>query len=176
MLDASKCLSYWTIEHRGEIPETFADRLEGWAFGCDICQEVCPWNRKAPDGREPDLKPRSEWSSPDLIEWLDADPENFRRRLKGTALSRAKRTGLLRNAALILGTRRCPEAQPALIRRLEDDDPVIRDACAWALGQLGTENAIQALQSKTDNCSSANETIRRALQGAADRVQNQPDT
>lgn len=146
VLDASKCLSYWTIEHRGEIPLEFATRLEGWAFGCDICQEVCPWNRKAPDGLEPELSPRAEWSSPDLLEWLDADPQEFRNRLKGTALSRTKRTGLLRNAALILGTRRTEEAVPALIRRLQDDDPVVRIACAWALGQIGTEDARDALR------------------------------
>ncbi len=144
-LDAGRCLSYWTIEHRGSIPPEFASRLEGWVFGCDICQEVCPWNRKAPEGREPALLPTEGWSSPDLREWLDADPQEFRKRLKGTALSRTKRTGLLRNAALILGTRRSMEAVPSLIRLLSDDDPGVRDACAWALRQIGTEEAIRSL-------------------------------
>ncbi len=135
-LDANKCLSYWTIEHRGEIPEAYADKLDGWAFGCDVCQEVCPWNRKAPDGREPDLQGRSEWSNPDLIEWLEADPAEFRRRIKGTAMSRAKRSGLLRNAALILGQRQAREAESALGRLLDDEDPVVRSACEWALKQM----------------------------------------
>ncbi len=98
-LDARKCISYWTIEHRGPIPDEFADRLDGWVFGCDVCQDVCPWNRKAPPGREPALEPRPEWTHPDLIELLARDPAELSRALKGTALSRAKRAGLLRNAA-----------------------------------------------------------------------------
>jgi epoxyqueuosine reductase len=146
VLDANRCLSYWTIEHRGAMPPEFAGKLEGWVFGCDICQEVCPWNRKAPDAREPELGPRPEWSSPDLAEWLDADPAEFRKRLKGAAPSRAKRSGLLRNAALVLGSRRDKTALPALVRQLEDDDPVVRDACAWALEQIGTDEAVSALR------------------------------
>ena len=145
-LDASKCLSYWTIEHRGAIPDPMAEQLDGWAFGCDICQDVCPWNRKAPDGREPSLQARPEFTSPDLIEWLRADPDEFRRRMRRTALSRARRSGLLRNAALILGQRRCLEAESALIALLSDDDPVIRGASAWALGRLDTEGARRALR------------------------------
>ncbi len=135
-LDASKCLSYWTIEHRGTIPDAIAENLDGWAFGCDICQDVCPWNRKAPPGREPELQPRPEWTDPDLIAWLEADPLEFRRKIKKTALSRAKRSGLLRNAALILGQRRCRDAIPALTALLSDEDPVLRDAVAWALARM----------------------------------------
>ncbi|MBX6312396.1 MAG: tRNA epoxyqueuosine(34) reductase QueG, partial [Isosphaeraceae bacterium] len=144
-LDARKCISYWTIEHKGMIPEAFADQLHGWAFGCDICQEVCPWNRKAPPGREPDLEPQSDWTNPDLVAWLSAEPAVFRKALKGTALSRAKRGGLLRNAALILGQRRVIEAVPALIERLRDEDPIVRDAAAWALRQIDTDEARAAL-------------------------------
>ncbi len=149
-LDAGRCLSYWTIEHRGPIPEEFADRLEGWVFGCDVCQEVCPWNRKAPPGREPQLAPRPGWSNPDLIAWLEADPVAFRRRLKGTAMSRAKRSGLLRNAALILGQRGIVEAVAPLARLLGDDDPTVGDAAAWALARIGTPEARQALESRRD--------------------------
>ncbi len=136
-LDANKCLSYWTIEHRGAIPDAMAERLDGWVFGCDICQDICPWNRKAPEGREPELSPRPEWTDPDLIAWLTADPVEFRRKLKGTALSRAKRSGLLRTAAMILGQRRVIEARSALETLLKEDDPVIRDAAAWALERIG---------------------------------------
>ena len=135
-LDANKCLSYWTIEHRGPIPEAMADRLDGWAFGCDVCQDVCPWNRKAPAGREPALSASGEWTDPDLIAWLESDPAEFRRRLKGTALARAKRSGLVRNAALILGTRCVIEAAPALRRLLADEDATIRDAAKWALSRI----------------------------------------
>jgi epoxyqueuosine reductase len=135
-LDARRCISYWTIEHRGPLPDEAADALDGWAFGCDVCQDVCPWNRKAPTGREPALAPREEWVNPDLLEWLDCEPADWSARLKGTALKRAKRAGLVRNAALILGTRREHAAVPALTRLLEDEDPTIRGAASWALHRI----------------------------------------
>jgi epoxyqueuosine reductase len=144
-LDARRCISYWTIEHKGPIPDEAAGALDGWVFGCDVCQQVCPWNRKAPEGREPALAPRPEWTDPDLIAWLAEDPAAFTRGLKGTALSRAKRSGLLRNAALILGQRGEVAAVPVLIERLRDADPVVREAAAWALGRIGTDGALLAL-------------------------------
>lgn len=144
-LDARKCISYWTIEHKGPIDEDFAGRLDGWVFGCDVCQDVCPWNRKAPPGRTPELDAREGLTNPDLIAWLDRDPAELTRAVKGTALSRAKRTGLLRNAALILGERRATAAVPALARRLLDPDPVVRDAAAWALRRISGEDALRAL-------------------------------
>ncbi len=122
-----------------------ADRLDGWVFGCDICQDVCPWNRKAPAGTAPELDARPELTNPDLIAWLDRDPAEMARSIKGTALSRAKRAGLLRNAALILGTRGVTEAIPALRRRLDDADHVVRDAARWALQRIGNEDALDAL-------------------------------
>jgi epoxyqueuosine reductase len=135
-LDAGRCLSYWTIEHRGDLPGPIAGSLDGWAFGCDICQEVCPWNRKAMPAREPALAPRPEWTQPDLLAWLEADPEELRGMLKGTALRRAKRSGLLRNAAAILASRGVARAIPALTRLLGDADPVIREAAARGLERL----------------------------------------
>ncbi|GAC1463898.1 MAG: tRNA epoxyqueuosine(34) reductase QueG [Isosphaeraceae bacterium] len=138
-LDARKCISYWTIEHKGPIPDTFADKLDGWVFGCDVCQDVCPWNRKAPPGKAPDLEPRPELTNPDLIAWLDLDPAKLRSITRGTALSRAKRAGLLRNAALILGERGVAYAIPALTRRLDDPDDTVRDAAAWALRRIETD-------------------------------------
>jgi epoxyqueuosine reductase len=143
-LDARRCISYWTIEHKGPIDPEFADRLDGWVFGCDVCQDVCPWNRKAPAGRAPELDARPGLTNPDLIAWLDRDPAEMSRAIKGTALSRAKRAGLLRNAALILGERRVAGAVPALARRLDDPDPVVRDAAAWALRRIGTGDALCA--------------------------------
>lgn len=144
-LDARRCLSYWTIEHKGPIPDPMAGQLGDWAFGCDICQDVCPWNRKAPAGTEPGLAPDPAWVNPDLIAWLERDPTEFRRQLRGTALARTKRSGLVRNAALILGQRGVVAAVPALIGRLTDVDPVVRAAAAWALEQIGTRAARGAL-------------------------------
>jgi epoxyqueuosine reductase len=132
-LDARRCISYWTIEHRGPIDEAYADQLDGWVFGCDICQDVCPWNRKAPGGRAPELDPRPGLTTPDLIEWLKSDPSAD---LKGTALRRAKRAGLQRNAALILGTRQVVEAVAVLETRLDDPDEGVRRAAAWALRRI----------------------------------------
>jgi epoxyqueuosine reductase len=135
-LDARRCISYWTIEHRGPMPDEAAETLDGWAFGCDVCQDVCPWNRKAPAGRAPALAPREDWVNPDLLEWLEREPADWSARLKGTALKRAKRAGLVRNAALILGTRREPAAVPALTRLLDDEDSTIRQAAEWALHRI----------------------------------------
>jgi epoxyqueuosine reductase len=163
-LDARRCISYWTIEHRGAMPDEAAESLDGWAFGCDVCQDVCPWNRKAPPGREPTLAARPEWDEPDLIAWLEEESGAFARRLKGTALARAKRSGLLRNAAHILGRRRVAEAVPALVGRLGDADPVVRGAAAWALGRIGGDEARLALHDARDDADpAAREAIRRAL-------------
>jgi epoxyqueuosine reductase len=148
-LDANRCLSYWTIEHRGPIPEPIAENLNGWVFGCDICQDVCPWNRKAPSGREPRLAARPGMDEPDLLAWLNADPDEFATLLRGSALKRAKRSGLLRNAALVLGSSRRADAIPALRIGLSDDDPTIRASCAWALRTIGTPEAIESLEDET---------------------------
>lgn len=150
-LDANRCISYWTIEHKGLIPDEFAGRLDDWVFGCDVCQDVCPWNRKAPAGREPVLEPRDEWVHPDLIEWLGRDPSEFSRSLKGTALARTKRAGLIRNAAAILGARREARAVPALVRLLDDAEPVVRAAAARALAAIATDAADQALANRRDD-------------------------
>ncbi len=150
-LDANRCISYWTIEHKGPIPESFSEQLHGWVFGCDICQEVCPWNRKATPRSSTELEPRAEWISPDLIAWLRMDPSTFRDLLRGTAQKRTKRVGLVRNAILVLGERRVAHALPDLIRLLEDDDPVIRGASAWALGRFDDPCAREALLRRIDD-------------------------
>ncbi len=152
-LDARRCISYWTIEHGGPLDEACASELDGWVFGCDICQDVCPWNRKAPSGRLSELDARPEWVDPDLIEWLTREPAEWKATLKGTALARAKRAGLVRNAAFVLGGRRVPEAVARLADRLDDRgvDQGIRAAAAWALGQIGTSRAMAALDRHSDD-------------------------
>lgn len=136
VLDARRCISYLTIEHRGDVPEELRPGLGDWLFGCDVCQEVCPWNRKAPPGAEPELQGRPELEQLDLIEVLGLSEEEFRRRFRGTALMRTKRKGLLRNAALVLGNRGDAAALPALRRSLEDAEPIVREAARWAIDQI----------------------------------------
>jgi epoxyqueuosine reductase len=107
-----------------------------WLFGCDICQEVCPWNRKAPAATEPAFRPRTDLEGADAIELLGLTELEFRRRFRGTALMRTKRSGLLRNAALVLGNVGDERALPALRRALDDPDNIIRDAAEWAIREI----------------------------------------
>jgi len=165
-LDARRCISYWTIEHRGPIPDDVAGKLEGWAFGCDICQEVCPWNRKAPAGRSAAFDARAEWTDPDLIAWLERAAEEWRRLLAGSALERARREGLVRNAALVLGANRVEEAAGPLARLLEDEaeELGVRSAAAWALGQIANAEARLALERQAgEPAEPLHSTVARAL-------------
>jgi epoxyqueuosine reductase len=136
VLDARRCVSYLTIELRGSVPEELREGLGDWVFGCDVCQEVCPWNRKAPPGAEPALAPRPDLEALDPEEVLGLTEDEFRRRFAGTALTRPRRAGLLRNAALVLGNTGGPEALPALRRALADPEPLVREAAAWAVGRI----------------------------------------
>jgi epoxyqueuosine reductase len=135
VLDARRCISYLTIELRCSMPEELRHGVGDWLFGCDVCQEVCPWNRHAPTGH-PALAARAELAALDPIELLGLDEEGFRHRFRGTALMRAKRRGLLRNAAVVLGNVGGPEALPALRRALEDREPIVREAAAWAIRRI----------------------------------------
>jgi epoxyqueuosine reductase len=135
-LDSRRCISYLTIELRGSVPEDLRPGLGNWVFGCDVCQEVCPWNRKAPVGAEPQLSGRPDLVQLDPVELLGLSEEAFRHRFRGTALMRARRRGLLRNAALVLGNAGDRAALPALRRALEDPEPLIREAAAWAIGRI----------------------------------------
>ena len=134
VLDARRCLAYLTIEHRGDVADEWKPEMRDWLFGCDVCQEVCPWNRKAPPAREPALAPSA--PLPSLEALLEMDEAAFRARFRGSAMSRASRAGLARNAALLLGNRGDRAAEPALRRALDDPDPGVRSAAAWALARL----------------------------------------
>jgi len=141
VLDARKCLSYTTIELREEIPLELRAGQGEWVFGCDVCQDVCPWNRKAPIVDEPEFQPRAESHPLDLIELFDLDDAGFRRRFRDTPLWRSKRRGILRNAAIVLGNQRAKHAVPALNKGLNDQEPLICEACAWALEQIAKSQA-----------------------------------
>jgi epoxyqueuosine reductase len=135
-LDARRCISYLTIELKGPVPSQLREGIGDWLFGCDICQDVCPWNRKAPAGTAPELKPRQDLVGVDPIEVLGLSDKEFRHRFRTTALMRAKRRGLLRNAALVLGNRGDPAALPALRRSLADPEPLVREAAEWAIERI----------------------------------------
>lgn len=135
-LDSRRCISYLTIELKGPVPEELRPGIGSWVFGCDVCQEVCPWNRKAPAAAEPAFRPRPDLEAVDAAELLSLSPEEFRRRFRGTALLRAKRRGLLRNAALVLGNVGGPDALPVLRRALADEEPLVREAAAWAIARI----------------------------------------
>jgi epoxyqueuosine reductase len=135
-LDARRCISYLTIELRGPVSDDLRSQMGDWLFGCDICQEVCPWNRKAPPGKEPAFAPRPDLAVADPAELLGLSEEGFRRRFRGTALMRTKRRGLLRNVALVLGNRGDPASLPALEKARLDPEPVVREAAEWAIQRI----------------------------------------
>lgn len=166
VLDASRCISYLTIEHRSQIPSELREGIGAWAFGCDVCQDVCPWNRRAPVAEAEAFWPLPENDPLELRGLFELDAAAFRRRFRQTPLWRSHRRGLLRNAAIVLGNQRDPDAVQALIRGLEDDEPVVRGAVAWALGQIGGAAATAALRERlaAENDPQVREEIEAALQ------------
>ena len=102
-LDARRCISYLTIEHRGDIDPSLHPAIGEWLFGCDVCQEVCPWNRHAPAGRDPELLAGRAPGAPETL--LEITDDDFRDRFRGSALKRARRAGLERNARIVLANR-----------------------------------------------------------------------
>jgi epoxyqueuosine reductase len=147
-LDARRCLAYLTIEHKGPIPRELRPALGNRIFGCDICQEVCPWNRRfARPTTQPAFQARPDGMAPRLLDLIDLDDEAFRRRFRGSPIWRAKRRGLLRNVAVALGNGRDPASVPTLVRALHDPEPLIRGHAAWALGRIATGPARDGLES-----------------------------
>ena len=145
-IDANRCISYFSIEHKGYIPQELRPRMGTWIFGCDICQQVCPWNRKVGNlDVDPALSPRPEILSSELADDLSLTPQEFNRRFKGNPIKRTKRRGYLRNVAIVLGNMGDRNAIPALVSALEDFEPLVRGHAAWALGQIGGEDVNQAL-------------------------------
>jgi epoxyqueuosine reductase len=140
-LDARRCISYLTIEVKGSIEAELRPAIGNWLFGCDICQQVCPWNvRFAPS-------PAIPGTYPEPIDAYDVlEGEGLKAPLQGSALRRARRTGLTRNAAIVAGNAGAADLVPALVRRLRDDpDAVVRAHAAWALGRIGDGVSRQAL-------------------------------
>jgi epoxyqueuosine reductase len=179
-VDSRRCISYHTIELKGPIPEEFRPHIGEWVFGCDICQDVCPWNRRAPLSPEPAFAGTAERATPSLPALLALDETGFREMFRGTAILRSKRRGLLRNAAIALGNRlrgggerKAPrgaefgDGLEALGRCLADAEPLIRGAAAWALGAAGGARARRMLERAAQQ--EGDDTVREEIARAAAR-------
>ncbi len=179
VLDARRCISYLTIEHRGAIPLELRPLIGAHIFGCDICQQVCPVNlvaerRLRASGRlgagdRLEFRPRTQvGSSPELISLLALDDAGFRERFSHSPIKRAKRRGLLRNVCVALGNLGDPAAIPALIAALGDAEPLVRGHAAWALGRLGGPEARAALAATL--ASDAEPSVRAEARQALDAL------
>jgi epoxyqueuosine reductase len=152
-IDASRCISYLTIELNGSIPSHLRPAMKDWIFGCDLCQQVCPWNvrfatEKADTAKtfQESFTPRPNVPHPCLIQELCLTPEEFNRKFKGSPIKRAKRRGYLRNVAVALGNYGDTRSVSVLAHALFDDpEPLVRGHSAWSLGQIGGSEARQIL-------------------------------
>lgn len=150
-LDSRRCISYWTIEHRGELPPAARELVGDWVFGCDVCQEVCPWNARQAPAANAEFGLPPERGALDLIGLLRLDRDAYVARFRGSPMKRAKQEGLQRNAAVAMGNRRDPRYVPALAAALAGAaSAVVRGHAAWALGRVGGEPARQALAAALD--------------------------
>jgi epoxyqueuosine reductase len=150
VLDARRCISYLTIELKGWMPRHLRPLIGSHIFGCDICQEVCPYNVKAGPTGEAAYEPRKGLLAPELLGFLSLNEEEFRCRFRGSPVRRAKRRGFLRNVAVALGNSGAPEAVPALAQALGDHEPLVRGHAAWALGRIGGGDAKRALRERCE--------------------------
>ncbi|MEC7884529.1 MAG: tRNA epoxyqueuosine(34) reductase QueG [Chloroflexota bacterium] len=147
VIDNEKCISYLTIELRGVIPRELRPLVGDWIFGCDICQDVCPVNRKASKSNQISFKQRPGFSTPDLIEILNMNQTDFSKKYKDSVIKRTKLLGLKRNACIALGNNGDIDSLPALSNALKTEESLIRIHAAWALGKIGGEKAIDVLES-----------------------------
>ena len=173
VVDNSRCISYLTIELKGSIPIHLRPLMGDWIFGCDICQDVCPVNKKAEMGKLPEFRQRPGFSTPSLVEILNLDQETFSKVYKGSPIKRAKLAGLKRNACVALGNNGDVAAIKPLSRVLFDSPAVVRGHAAWALGQLGGPESEKYLRKALVNEGDPNIRceIQSALDGLGDHAQ-----
>ena len=135
-LDSNKCIAYLTIEKRGAIPEEMREGMGRHVFGCDICQDVCPWNRKAPATNAEEFQSREGLVNP-ALEWLaEMSAEGFREKFRGSPIRRTKRTGLRRNATIAMGNSGNRKFLPLLEKLVTDEDFVVAEGATWAAKKL----------------------------------------
>ena len=135
-LDSNKCISYLTIEKRGTLPEDVREGMGRQIFGCDICQDVCPWNRKAPSTEKPEFQSREGLVNPALAWMAEISEEEFREKFRGSPVKRTKRSGLRRNALIAIGNSGDRSLVSVAERASRDPDPVVSDAAYWAKRRL----------------------------------------
>jgi epoxyqueuosine reductase len=150
VMDAPRCISYLTIEHRGPIPVELRALMGNRVYGCDICQEVCPWNERFVQPAEDEAyRTRDGLDGPSLVDLaerlLGLDESEFRALFRESPITRAKRAGLLRNVCVALGNWGAREAIPILARALADEEALVRGHAAWALGRVSTGEARESL-------------------------------
>ncbi|PYV56669.1 MAG: tRNA epoxyqueuosine(34) reductase QueG [Acidobacteria bacterium] len=138
-LDSNKCISYLAIEKRGSIPEEMRAGMGHQVFGCDICQDVCPWNRKAPASAKPEFQPRQELVNPALVWLAEISEQEFREKFRASPVKRTKRNGLRRNALIAIGNSGDRNLLPVAERASHDPDPVISETALWAKERLESE-------------------------------------
>jgi epoxyqueuosine reductase len=130
-VDSRLCISYFTIEQRGAVPEETRAGIGGHVFGCDICQDVCPWNRRAPVTEDPAFAPRE--FAPRLADMAALTETEFRAMFRGSAVTRARYSGFLRNVAIAMGNRGLPQFRAPLEKLAASEDPVVAECARWAL-------------------------------------------
>jgi epoxyqueuosine reductase len=150
VLDSRLCISYLTIELREKIPVELRDKVGNNVFGCDICQDICPWNRRAKMTNEPSFQPREGLHNPELSSLSNLGDEDFRRIFKGNPIKRAKRKGLLRNAVVAMGNSGLKEFIPNLKESLNNKDPMVRAHAVWALWKLEGNDSYKTLSDQLD--------------------------
>ena len=151
VIDNKRCISYLTIELRGSIPRELRSQIGDWVFGCDICQDVCPVNRKAIGSLEPAFQQRHDFAAPALIPLLELDQAAFSERFRRSPIKRAKRVGLQRNVCVALGNIGDPAAIPSLANSLQHESDIVRGHAAWALGRIGGNESRAALASALED-------------------------
>jgi epoxyqueuosine reductase len=172
-VDARRCLSYTTIEQRGFVPHDLRAKQGEWLFGCDVCLEVCPFTSKSRRrdvlgaARPRDLQPHAVVQSWTLVDVLAMDDARYEHEFVGTAMRRATRSGLRRNAATVLGNRGDDRALPALAAALRDADAVVRGTAAWAIGRIDHRHGALATALTDEGDEQVRSELERALAGGS---------
>ena len=167
VLDARRCISYLTIEHKGWIDRELRPLMGNWIFGCDVCQDVCPWQRFAVAGARAEFQPTGgiERAAPPLLDLLALDEAGFRERFAGSPVARVKRDRLVRNACIAAGNWSDESTAEPLARLLNDQSALVRGHAAWALARVMGSGAVKRLRARleSETVAEARAEIRRTL-------------